>query len=38
MTEDGDCPKAWRIISWLWRRLPWLTMTPLGVAVDPEVY
>src|SRR5437868_6420823 len=38
MIESADCPKARRIISSLWRRLPWLTMTPLGAAVEPEVY
>ena len=33
---------SWRNARWisasLWRRLPWLTATPLGVLVEPEVY
>src|SRR5262245_28852594 len=38
MTESSDCAKARRIISWLCRRLAWLITTPLGAAVEPEVY
>ncbi len=32
------CPQARWIIFSLWIRLPWLTRTPLGVDVEPDVY
>ncbi len=38
ITESAELPKARRIISSLWRRLPWLTITPFGMPVEPEVY
>ncbi|MNP74784.1 hypothetical protein D3C76_1717170 [compost metagenome] len=31
-------PKPWRISNSFATRLPWLTCTPLGNAVEPEVY
>ena len=31
-------PHAWAMVSKLWSKLAWVTMTPLGVFVDPEVY
>src|SRR5687768_12981891 len=37
-TECLSCWKASLISRSLCIRFPWLTMTPLGVAVEPEVY
>src|SRR5512146_491355 len=36
---SSDCiPKAWWMARMLAMRFPWLTMTPLGRLVEPEVY
>src|SRR5262245_42770311 len=36
--DAGDVPNACRNIARLLVRLAWLTMTPLGADVEPEVY
>ena len=33
-TDDSAMPKARRMASSLWRRLPWVTTTPLGSEVE----
>ena len=37
-TESSVAPKARWMMAELWSRLPWVSSTPLGTAVEPEVY
>src|SRR5215207_1258844 len=38
MIDSSLCLNTARIVRWLLRRLPWLTITPLGAEVEPDVY